>query len=116
MDMFDKLLFAVLSAIPSDKTTLIYDDFVKTMKKMGISEDAERFSFLFSKELVAINEDHFIPTVNDKWKIRSSDPIKYVYLTENGKFLLRLLINEKNRSEFKDIKEEFSDESSDTKT
>lgn len=99
----DKLLLIILKNIPKESEQLTFDDFCNNLKSLELSEDTPQYKFLVENNLIAFQETKFLPIGNSDFKIKISDNLKYVHLTDVGQVLLWALQSDYLREKFQEI-------------
>ena len=108
MHIMDKLLLAVLKTVPKEQEELLVEDFEQELEKMGVLIDTPIYQFLFNNNLVAIHESGFMTLKgsNSDLRIKTTNSIRYVYLTDLGQVVLWSLQSDYIREQFQELKQE----------
>jgi len=119
MEIYDKLLLAILKNIPRENEKLLLSDLQKELISIDIGQDTKQYNFLFDSNLLDVYETSFIPMgpiINDfgdltengpiQFKVKTSNNLKYVYLTDLGYSLLLILQAEYIREQFQKLSSE----------
>lgn len=99
MDINEKTLLAILKSIPLENDKLNYPDFEKEINKICGQLSQKTIDFLTNYNIISINEHKYKPFGG--LHIQMKTPIKYVYLTELGNFMLLKLGTKKILEDFK---------------